>query len=155
MATIRFKGIDEYVEKLEKLSQHSVGPIKAAVWEGAHVVRGAMLSSLESVPVQDEFVPKGKIRQSITSEEKAGLLDGFGIAKMRVGNAVDTVIGFSGRNSRGESNSTIARQLESGTSWMQKNAFIRRAVNSSRGAAEKAIQTKLEESISKLMNGGI
>lgn len=149
MAMWTFKGLDKYVAALEKLSAHAEGQMKAAVWEGAKVVADSMKAAINSIPTQDEYVPKDQIRRSITSEQKQGLIDGFGLSKMRTGGAVTTKAGFAGTNAKGVSNGTIARQVESGTSWMQKHPVIRRAANSSKGAAEAAMAKKLEEIISK------
>ena len=155
MASIKFKGIDEYVAKLERLNGHATGEIKAAVYEGTKVVRDAMFPVISTIPIDDSYVKKGEMRQGITSVEMDGLLSGFGISKMRMnGNAITTKIGWSGRNADGTANATVARQVESGTTWMRKNPVFRRAVNSAKSAAEAAIKKKLEAEIEKSMNGG-
>lgn len=149
MATWTFKGLDKYVAALEKLSTHAEGNMKAAVWEGAKVVADNMKSAISSLPTQDEYVPKDQTRRGITSEQKQGLIEGFGLSKMRTGGAVTTKAGFAGTNSKGVSNNAVAVQVEAGTSWMQKHPVIRRAANASKSAAEAAMEKKLEEIISK------
>lgn len=151
MATWKFRGLDKYVAQLERLSNRATGQMKAAVWEGGKVVGDAMKAAIQSIPVQDEYVPNGTMRSGITTEEKNGLLSGFGLSKMRTGSEVTTKAGFSGTNAKGLSNAGVARQVTSGTSWLRKNPAIRNAVTRSKGPAEAAIQAKLESEIRKLM----
>ena len=151
MATWKFRGLDTYIAQLEKLSDHAVGQMKMAVWEGGKVVADNMKAAIESLPVQDEFVPRNKKRTGITSEEKAGLLSGFGLSKMRTGREVTTKAGFDGTNSKGMTNAGVARKVTSGTNFLKKNPAIRQAVTRSKAQAEEAIRVKLESEIEKLM----
>lgn len=145
--------METYIAQLERLSDHATGSIKKAVYDGAAVVADSIKASLHTIPVQEEFVPKGKKRNGITQVQKDGLISGFGLAKMRNSRGyVNTKAGFSGKNADGEKNSMIARQVESGTSWLSKHPVIRQAANKSKGAAEQAIQKTLESEIRKIMN---
>lgn len=150
MATWKFRGLDKYVAQLEKLSNHAEGQMKAAVWEGAKVVADNMKAAINALPVQDEYVKKGVRRSGITSEEKEGLIAGFGLSKMRTGSAVTTKAGFQGKNAKGISNAGVARQITSGTSWLIKSPGIRNAVSRSKSQAEAAMQAKLESEIRKM-----
>lgn len=143
MATWNFKGLDKYVLALEKMSMHTTGHLKASVYEGAKVVADNIKSALNSIPTQDEYTKPGEMRRGITSEQKASLISGFGLSKIRSEGSVNTKAGFSGSNGK-TTNAAIARQVESGTSWMQKHPVIRRAANSSKGAAEAAMARKLD-----------
>ena len=152
MARINTDGLDEFVAQLESLGKATQPFMKAAVWEGAHVVADSIKSAIGGIPVQDEYVPPDKTRAGITSEEKAGLTAGFGITKMRVGDNVDVRIGFKGKAVSGESNAAIARSVESGTSFMAKHPFVRPAVNRARAAAMAAMSKKFGEMIDKVMD---
>lgn len=148
MATWKFKNLDKYVAQLEELSAHAEGQLKAAVWEGAKVVADNMKAAMNGIPTDDEYHKPGEMRAGPRSEEKAGMIAGFGLSRMRTGGSVTTKAGFSG-STNGVSNATLARQIESGTSWMRKYPAIRRAANASRGAAEAAMAAKLEQMISQ------
>lgn len=148
MATWKFKGLDKYVLQLEQLSAHAEGQMKAAVYEGAKVVADRIKSAMQTIPTQDGYVQPGKMRAGPTTEEKEGMIAGFGLSKMRTGSEVSTKAGFSGTTG-GVSNATIARQVASGTSWMRKHPAIRQAVNASKGAAEAAMARKLEQIIAQ------
>ena len=154
MATISFKGLDSLIAKLERLNNFEHGQMKMSVYDGAAEVKKALVTSMDSIPIQDEYVRKGHIREGITSVEKRGIIEGFGIAKMRnEGSGVNTQLGFEGRNANGKSNKTVARQVESGTSWLEKYPFIRRAANQSKSAAENAMSETFKKEIDRIMGG--
>ena len=151
MATWKFRGLDTYIAQLERLNANAEGSIKKAVYDGAAVVANNIKTALNTIPVQEEYVPKGKTRKGITPEAKEGLVKGFGLAKMQnTGGYINTKAGFKGKNPSGVNNATVARQVESGTSWMQKNPVIRQATNRSKKEAEKAMQKTLESEIKRL-----
>ncbi len=151
MATWKFRGLDTYIAQLEKLSDSATGTMKMAVYDGAAVVADSIKLALNTIPVQDEYVPKSEKRKGITQDEKDGLVQGFGLSEMRNDKGtINTKAGFSGKNKNGVNNVTVARQVESGTSWMEKHPVIRQAANRSKHAAEKAMEKTLESEIKKL-----
>ena len=93
----------------------------------------------------------------VTASQKEGLLSGLGIAHFRNdGGFINVKIGMDGYNStrtkqfpNGQPNALIIRSLESGTSFRSRNPVITRATNSAKGAAEAAIQKKMDEEIKK------
>lgn len=145
MATISFKGLDEWIVKLEKATDHSRGICKMAVWEGGKVVGDAIKSSLEDIPVQDHYVKKDVKRTGIRQEEKDAIIAAFGLSKMRTEASISTKAGFKA--------GTKIRAVESGTSYMQKHPVVRKAINKSRASAESAMSAKLQEEIFKIFMG--
>lgn len=145
MATIKFSGLDEYIRKLEKLTTSSRGICKMAVWEGGKVVGDSIKAALNDIPVQDHYVPDGVKRTGIRKEEKDEIIAAFGLSKMRVGASISTKAGFRA--------GTKIRQIESGTSYMQKYPVVRQAINSSKGRAENAMKAKFDEETMKIMMG--
>lgn len=144
MATIQFKGLDEYIVKLERLTAHSHGICKMAVWEGGKVVGDNIKSALNGIPVQDEYVPKDEMRTGVRQEDKDTIISAFGLSKMRdSGGSISTKAGFNAGSK--------IRAVESGTSFMRKHPVVRQAINRSRGAAEGAMAAKLIEETQKLM----
>lgn len=143
MATIKLTGAEELIAKLERLSNRSRGVCKMALWEGGKVVGDAIKSSLDGIPVQDHYVPKGTMRTGVTQEDKDKIVSGFGLSKMRGNGTYSTKAGFKP--------GTKIRAVESGTSYMIKHPVVRRAVNSSKAAAVSAIRQKFVEEIEKLM----
>ena len=137
MATIRFSGIDKYLEQLEQLGQRSRGICKMAVYDGAAIVADQVRENLERVLSPDAT---GQLEASM------------GISKMRDDNGyINVVIGFDGYDDKGVANQLKANVLESGSSKQQKRPFMRPAVNASRKQAEAKMAETLDREIKKLM----
>lgn len=150
--------MDKYISKLEKLT-NTREYIGEAVYDGAAVVADAMKAQIASLPVAQTFAKDGGKIGTITSVQKAGLVEGFGISKMRKdGDYYNVKLGFDGYNGQkthkyphGVPNSIIARSLVSGTSFRQKNDFVGRATRGAKQKAEKAMEKSLEKAFERLL----
>lgn len=87
-------------------------------------------------------------------------MDSLGIASLQDDGTgyLNVKIGFDGYNDivtqrwpRGQPNQMVARAVESGTTWMQKNDFVRRAVRASRKRAIEAMKKTVDKGIKKIM----
>ena len=145
MATIQFRGLDEWLHELRQATDHSTGICKMAVWEGGKVVGDAIKAALDDIPVEDHFVNKDKMRKGIREEEKAAIKAAFGLSKMRTGASITTKAGFNP--------GTKIAAVESGTSFQQKHPVVRKAANRARGEAEAAMAAKFNEEIMKIYMG--
>lgn len=153
--------LEEYVDKLEKLRDEGREMIGVAIHTGAAVVADEMRSEIAALPVAQDFVKREDKRKisTITSVQKRGLLDGFGIAKMRKdGDYYNVKLGFAGYNRQrtiqyphGVPNSIIARSVVSGTYFRQKNDFVGRVVRRTKDRAETAMEIEFEKALKKLM----
>lgn len=149
MATIEFKGLDEYMDKLQQMAEHAEGICKAAVYDGAAVVLQALEAEISALSPT-----KGIDEASIQ-----GLKDGIGVAKMRSDESgINTKISWTGYNAsrtqkypNGKPNILIARTLVRGTSYRAKNDFTGRAVRRSKKQATEAMKAKVEEMTNKYM----
>lgn len=152
MAKWEFSGLDKYVEQLHQLEANTDEIIGRAIYEGAGIVADAARASIEGLTVDDEYHRPGEQRNGPRTEEKEGLLEGFGISKMTTQKSYTYVkIGFHGRNPNGLMNSGAARQIESGTSWMKKQPFMTKAVNANKKKCEETMQKVFDEEIEKLV----
>lgn len=143
------KGLDEFITKLEAAQREPEAIVKKALYEGAGIVADAIRSGVASVPVSES---NQRPKHGVTSVEKAGLLSGIGISKMRTEDGtVNVVIGFNGTNKDGKRNTTIMRRLESGTSYQAKYPVIRQAVNRSKANAQEAMQKVFTDELQKLV----
>ena len=146
-------GIENYIKNLEDLEFGADEMAKKAVYEGAKIVTDAIRTSIQALPVGPPR--EGKVTQA----QKAGLLEGLGIAGFRQdGTFINVKVGMDGYNSEksrkypnGQPNALIARSLESGSSFAPKRPFIGPSVNRTKGAAERAIAEKLDDEIKKVM----
>lgn len=164
-------GIDEYIAKLGNLSREAPHVCGKAVYEGAKVVADAVRRETEALPVEsgrsrsydwkDWGEGAEKIR-GVTKTQKAGLLEGLGIAKMRNdGGYYNVSVGFHGYNKQaalgdygrrdGQPNAMIARAVNSGTYFRQKDPFFDRAIRKSKPAAEAAMARTADQLINEIM----
>lgn len=160
MATLRMQGLKEYEEMLGKLDKDTVPMIGRALYEGGKVVADEFRSEIEALPVVAPNV-RGTSEHKltgITSEQKRGLLQGLGIAKMRSRDGVhDIKIGFDGYNSvrtkkypSGQPNAMIARSVNTGSSFRAATHFADRAARNSKARAEKAMQQQFDKDLKKI-----
>lgn len=160
MAKFEFKGIDEYIKKLETFRLVTKDAIiSRTTYAGAAVVADAVRKAIEALPVGPGTAEKGDLIETVTPAQKRGLLDGFGISPMDDEDGfVNVKLGFDGYNAirtkkypRGQPNVLIARSVNSGTTFRKKTKFVDKAVNSSKKAAEAAMDATCNREIEKIM----
>lgn len=121
MAEMKVKGLDEYIDKLEKLGSKMPEVAKKAVKAGVN-------------PLADE-VRKQLEKNLRGSEYSTGdLIDSLGITPVDEdkNGVYNAKVGFSGYDRKGVPNALKARAMESGTSRQRKKPFMRPAVNRAR-----------------------
>nr|DAP76960.1 MAG TPA: hypothetical protein [Caudoviricetes sp.] len=160
MARFEFSGIDNYISQLNKLQQSTKdGVVGKTVYAGAEVVADSVRRAIQALPVGDGRAQGGGLVDTVTLPQKAGLLDGFGISRMKDDDGfVNVKLGFDGYNStrtekypRGQPNALIARSVNSGTTFRKKTKFVDKAVNSAKKAAETAMDAACSREIEKIM----
>lgn len=150
---MKVTGLEELIKKVEAAGKRPEGLVKRALFMGAGVMADAMKSAVGALPVDEHFGTKKDKRNVLTADQRAGLVDGLGISKMREEDgAVSVVIGFAGTNTDGERNTTVMRRVESGTSRTQKLPVIRQTKNRTKAAAMAAMQKQFEEDIKELFD---
>lgn len=164
MATMQFKGMQEYMERLQKIGKNTPEIIGKVVYGMADIVADEVRNNIDALPAKTDKeglkAYRSKSPAPITVSEKKGLQEGFGIAPMQNDNGFWHVkLGFSGYNevktkkySKGQPNVLIARSIESGSSVRNKYPFVRPAVNKAKKKAESKGQTIVDEEIKKLEN---
>ncbi len=137
MATIRFSGIDAYMERLQRLEQDSEEILKRAVYDGAAIVADEVRQRLHAVLSPDAT---GQLESSL------------GISKIQNDRGyVNARIGFDGYDSKGVPNQLKANVLESGSTRQPKRPFMRPAVNAARRPAKEKMKQVVEQEIENLM----
>ena len=149
-------GLDELSRMMANLSNRAQDVASAALFDGAAVMADAMNRAVSSIRTETfRYAPEGQTRKP-SPQEKAALDRKVGIAKFRKnGSDVDTVIGvgISGYTQvagKQKAVAVIARSINSGTSFMQKQPVFRKAYSQTKAAAEAAIVAKAEEKINEL-----
>lgn len=169
------KGLDDYVMRLTKLDALTPQIIGRAIFPAADLVADAIRANIQKLPVSNAHkrgTPEDPI-STVTSSQKQGLLDGFGISHMRRDNGLWNVkLGFDGYNTTvsktsknafknkgwknhtgiyNQANQMIARAVEGGTSFRRKTPFIEPAIRATKSQAEKIMAEILDEEIKKVM----
>lgn len=159
MAKFQFEGVDELISQYKKLEQNTEPMIGKAIYNGAGVVMKACQSAVENLSTDNRFGTAENPTSGPSSIQKLGLQYALGIAKMRNDNGFYNVkIGFDGYNNvktkrwpQGQPNMMVARAVESGTSWMTKQPFMRKAEQSSRSQCERVMSETVDKEIKKLI----
>lgn len=161
MATIQFKKGNEYILKVAKLEAAVKRDlIGRAVYDGAAVVTDEIRKSLKQVPTDEGYGTESAPARGPKKAQKKGLYESLGITSMQDDGTgfLNVKIGFDGYNDivtkrwpKGQPNQMVARSVESGTTWMQKNEFVKRAVKASRKRATEAMKKAVDKGIEKIM----
>lgn len=158
MAKMIVSGLDELEASIERLGDHHDYIAKHAVYLGANVIANAIRTEIQKIPEDHGRGNENNKLTGITKTQKAGLESGLFISKMTSDAGTTYVtISFAGYNEvktkthpKGQPNILVAREVESGTSWMQKHPFIRTAVNRVKSQAIKAMQAGVSEAVKEL-----
>lgn len=163
MATISFKGGDEYALKLSRLATQSEDVAKRAVFEGAKVVADKIGTNLDALPEESfRYLRGGEKFVGIPQRQKQDLKDSFGITPITrdADGNWNAKIGFDGyggiptkKYPQGLPNQLLARAIESGSSVRQKKPFVRPAVNATKKKAVEVMKKIIDEETNKIMGG--
>lgn len=160
MATFKFEGIDDYIAQLHKLYGNVDEMIGRSIYEGAAVVMQSVVSAIEGIATDNRpRVPEGTLKNGPSTRQKRWLQHSIGIASLRQdGTFWNVKIGFDGYNDivterwpQGQPNAMVARSIESGTSFMAKQSFMRKAEQSSRVRCEQAMAKEIDKELTKII----
>ena len=153
-----FKGLDEYIDFLSTLTDHTENAMRSALYAGAKVIADEVRSQIQAIPAVTEAANRAAfknddVKYRMSEAQKAGLLQGLGVARHELAAAsVNTVVGFDGYNDvqteqypGGQPNQLVARIYEHGTSYSAKQPFMRKAKNASKAKAEAVMIQRAEQ----------
>ena len=154
--TMQTSGMAELTKRLEKLGEKAQGVASLALYEGAGMMADEVSRAVHGIATEPFRYGTIENRRKPSPEEKAILENARkGVAKFRkTPDRVDTSIGMQNSGYAELKGKTvpiplIANAINSGTSFMQKQPFMRRAL-SKRRAAEAKIEQELEKRLNEL-----
>lgn len=152
----RFKGLNEYVRKLENLSNTFNAEIcvENAVTKGSQVVAEYTVKELNGLPVDNKkWATQEDKRHGVRSIEKKELIESFGVTPLEIKkNIINRKTGVDrGYVSTGVPFVVLARSLERGTTFMDKNPVFSRASRKARKPCLEAMQQSLNDDINRIM----
>ncbi len=129
--------------------------MKAAIYKGAALAADEIRKEIEKLPVHKSGSPGG-----VTNFERDALLAGLGISPMQFDDDfLNAKIGFDGyyddgkhpgKNGKGKPIVVVARSVESGTSFSQKQPFMRRATRRIKGKVIETMSAELNEQCGRI-----
>ena len=163
MAKMKMYGAEEYALKLSKLAANSKEVAEKAIQEAAGIVTDQVRANIQALPAVKEIenikAYKEERKSHLSIRQKEGLLESLGITPVAMDNGFyNAKIGFDGYNSirtkkypKGQPNQLIARVVESGSTYMDKTPFMRKALTATRGKAMQRMQEIIDDQFKKLM----
>lgn len=165
MAEITLTGFDAYVRKIESLKADSTKICKATVFPGAGILADKVREELDALQTISDAEAlgnwqAGQVQPHLSVTQKAGLQASLGVSPIRrePDGAVRASVGFPGYNDvktrhfpQGQPNPEVARSLEKGSSYLQRDPFMSRAVRAARKEAETAMAEECDRQIARVM----
>ena len=150
--SIQWEGSDELLRKMDKLPEKAAKIAAEALYEGAGVMADAVSQAVHGIATEDFRYAAGGRKRMPSPEEKA-ILEGAkqGVAKFRNdGTRIQTSIGFDNAgyaelDGKRKPIPLIANSINHGTSFMQKQPFLRKAFTQQQGAAVAAIEAGIKK----------
>ena len=166
MAEITLEGFDEYVRKIEDLKADSTKICKATVFPGAGILADAVRAQVDALATISDAEAlgnwrSGTVQPHLSVSQKAGLQESLGVSPIRrePNGKIQASVGFPGYNSvktkhfqNGQPNPEVARSLEKGTSYLQRDPFMSRAVKAAREEAQAAMAAECDRQIARVMS---
>jgi len=156
--SMKVEGIGELSRMLGKLGDAAPGVAAASLYEGAGAMADQVSQAVHGIATEPFHYVRGGDKRKPSPEEKA-ILEAApkGVAKFRkTGVKVDTSVGLANAGYAKLGNVTkpipqIANAINSGTSFMQKQPFFRKAFSQGRGPATEKIEAGIRKRIEELM----
>ena len=145
--SIQVEGMNELIRSMEKLPEKAAKVAAEALYEGAGIVADKVSGAVNGIATEPfKYATGGRTRKP-SPEEKALVVGAkHGVAKFRKnGVSVQTSVGYQNAgygtiNGKTKPIPQIANAINSGTSFMQKQPFMRKAFSQSKGPAQAAIE---------------
>ena len=157
--------LQNYASRLAKLGEKEAKVCGKTIYEMANIAADEVKNKLKGLHAISDAegikrYRKGE-RAQLTYKAKQGLIDSFGISRLQDDGGFRNVkLGFDGYNTvktktypKGQPNILIARSVESGTSFMDKQPFMRPALKAAKSKCLKKAEETFEEEVKKIMEG--
>lgn len=149
--SIKVDGLNELIQQMGKVPENAAKVASLALYDGAGVMADAVSKAVNGIVTEPfKYVTGGRKRKP-SPEEKAIIQNARrGIAKFkRTGEGVNTSVGmqnsgYAELNGKTKPIPLIANSINSGTSFMQKQPFLRKAFSQAKGRATAAIEAGIK-----------
>lgn len=166
MAKLKWgKELEKYASWLAMLGEKEAEVCGKTIYEMANIAADEVKNKLNGLHAISDAegikrYKKGE-RAELTYKAKQGLIDSFGISRLQNDGGFRNVkLGFDGYNTvrteaypKGQPNILIARSVESGTYFMDKQPFMRPAIKAAKSKCLKKAQETFDKEVKKIMEG--
>ena len=149
---MKIDGMAEISELLDKMDKAAPGVAAQALYDGAGLMADEIRRGAESIKTAPfRYANGGETRLPSPEEKEIVVAAGAGIAKFdKNGTEVNTSVGYRASgyaDLKGKKKPIplIVNSINSGTSFMQKQPFVRKAASSGAPKAMAAMKAKIEE----------
>lgn len=154
--SVKNTGLDEVNAMLGQLEQGMNGIAAQAVYEGAGVVADELKKTANDIVTEPfSYAPPGRYRLP-SPEEKAAIVSAGGIAKFKNegGGEIETSVGYNHSGYASVAGHIrpiplLVNSINSGTSFMRKQPFVRKAASSGGKKAVAKMKEKIESEWAK------
>lgn len=156
--TMKTEGMDQISEMLEKLEDRAPGIAARGLYDGAGVMMDAISRSVAGIRTAP-FKWAGTDETRLPSPEEKEIVEKAtaGIAKFnREGTEVDTSVGYQNAGYAELKGKTVpipmvVNAINSGTSFMKKQPFIRKAAAGATQKSMDAIKSRIEKDLDEII----
>lgn len=158
---IRADGLTEISEALEKLAENAPKAAAQALYEGAGLMANEVSKSAETIktaPFKWASSRRGETRMPSPEEKEIVMAAAAGIAKFdKNGTEINTSVGFRNAGYAQLKGKTvpipmIVNAINSGTSFMKKQPFFRKAATKAAPKAVKAMTEKINSVLAEYLD---
>ena len=161
---VKTEGLNDVSKLLQAMGEGAIGVAARGLYDGAGVMAKEIETAAKGIktnPFKWASRSRGQVRLPSPEEKEIVVSAGHaGIAKFRKStDGVDTSVGY-GTSGYAELKGKvvpiqkIANSINSGTSFMTKQPFFRKAVTKGRRTAVDAIVDSIEKDFEKMQSGG-
>jgi hypothetical protein len=154
---MQIEGLAGLSEQLSQLGEKSGSVASQGLYEGAGIMADEIKKGAENIQTAPFHYAVFITRQPSPEEKAAVLAAGVGIAKFdKNGAEVNTSIGYRNSgyttiNGKTKPIPQIVNAINSGTSFMQKQPFVRKAATTGAKKAEAAITRTIEQKFNEII----
>lgn len=154
---LKVDGMEELSKVLEELGEAAPAAAASALYEGAGLMAEEIRKGAEAIRTEPFRYTRDGTRLPSPEEKEIVLAAGAGIAKFdKDGTEVNTSVGYRASGYADLKGKTkpvplIVNSINSGTSFMQKQPFVRKAARSGGPKAMDKMQKSIEAAFEKII----
>lgn len=149
--TMKADGLTEIAEQLSQMAEKAVPVAAQALYEGAGIMADEVKKGAETIKTAPFQFAREGTRLPSPEEKEIVMAASAGIAKFdKSDDSVDTSVGYRNAgyaelNGKTKPIPVIVNAINSGTSFMNKQPFVRKAANSGASKALAAMKANIEK----------